>query len=76
MNELYKGSVSLLHSHPFLVQVASSVAIKAASSKSRYQSFVVHSNWMTVPFSGDAIKMIQILFWSILAIHNLSPSTG
>ena len=43
-------------SNPFLVHVASMVLMKAASWKSRYQFGVLHSNEMTVPFSGEALK--------------------
>jgi hypothetical protein len=39
------------------VQVASIVVMNAASVKSKYQSGVEQLTVITVPFSGDAVKM-------------------
>ena len=52
-------------SDPFIVQVACIVVMKAASLKSRYQLGVEQLSVMTVPFSGDAVKMQNYNFISI-----------
>ena len=43
--------------YPFLVQVTSIELMKAASSKSRYQSGEVHCSVIVVPFSGEAERL-------------------
>ena len=47
----------MIKSDPLIVQVACIVVTKAASQKSRYQLGVEQLSVMTVPFSGDAVKM-------------------
>ena len=57
------------------MQVASISFIKAASTKSRYQSGVEQVKVIAVPFSGDAAKKMIVIFlnWEeVLLLQNLT----